>query len=157
MKMPTSSVPIMVQSSGVPLLTRVAMEVTMEMSTASAEVPAARYMGSCEMLVRKGTSRKPPPTPRNAAMAEMTMPPTMGRMGLNENSTPEKVNTHLVRLVEMTCTPMAFSSTCSPLLIFFTASSKALAASLAFFLEAWPAGEVSQNRYTPSTSTNRPK
>ena len=53
---------------------KVVMEVTMPTSTAKAEVPAARYMGSWLMPVRMGTSRKPPPTPRKEA-AEATRKP----------------------------------------------------------------------------------
>ncbi len=60
---PTSSRPIRVQSMGVPPPMNEEMEVIMLTSTARAEVPAARYMGSPATLVRNGTRMKPPPTP----------------------------------------------------------------------------------------------
>ncbi len=143
-KIPTSSAPIRGQKMGV-LETnmKVKMEVIMLMSTARAEVPATRYMGRPATLVRKGTSRKPPPTPRKEAIPAMKKPPMRGMIGLKENSTPKKVNTHLLGAKEITFTPMAEVSTLEPLLM---EASNALAASLAFFLDSCPLGVVSQNR-----------
>ena len=144
MAMPTICVPMSTQSMGVPLVMRVMMLVIMLTRTARAEVPAARYMGSWVMLVRKGTSRKPPPTPRKAATAEMATPPAMGSSGLKLNSTPQKVKSTLPMLMPRILTPVGAGP--PPVFWALTASSKALAACFCFCLLAWPEGEVSQNR-----------
>src|SRR3974390_954995 len=88
-KMPTSSIPMNSRSMGVPLTNMyVNIEVIMLTNTANADVPATTYIGRPATDVRKGTYRKPPPTPMNAEIAAMTNPPIRGQTGLNENSTP---------------------------------------------------------------------
>jgi hypothetical protein len=49
-------------------------------------------MGNPTTLVRNGTYRNPPPTPRNEATQEMTNPPIKAHIGLKVNVWPKKEN-----------------------------------------------------------------
>lgn len=61
-----------------------------------AEVPATIYIGNPSMLVMKGTSKNPPPTPKEADRMATNSPAINTTMALYVNSSPEKVKLFLI-------------------------------------------------------------
>ena len=66
------------QSSVAPSATKLPIETASDRMMAIAAVAGMIYIGMCRTEAMNGTSRKPPPTPKIAAVIAMTAPATKG-------------------------------------------------------------------------------
>ncbi len=105
----------------------------MLINTARADVPAATNMGRPTTLVRNGTYRKPPPTPKKDEMALMKKPPTKAQIGLKVKVCPKKEISACPRLNWVVLAPDWVMSPFSLMV-----ASNALAAALEAFFFGLP-------------------